>query len=169
MPKPPRPPRPSLLGALLPEGGKSLHSSLRKRLCCSSFTCGYCRELSVVSPKACFIQKKKGICSTLGILRCCSWGLGPPTWSACPVRIQGEGLGSRLEYQGRFRLEIRGEQLDSIPEAFPTSAIPWLHDHVGNLIMGLLEWILWTKLVPFPGEHRVCVQGKFKESRKFKL
>lgn len=41
-----------------------------------------------------FIQKKKGICSTLGILRCCSWALGPPTWSACLGRPQAGWAGA---------------------------------------------------------------------------
>lgn len=67
---------------------------LEKKTRLFSFTGGYCREFYVVvfffpPPKARFIRKKKGICSTLGILRCCSWALGPPAWSACPVRIQG--------------------------------------------------------------------------------
>lgn len=62
---------------------------LEKKTRLLSFTRGYCRELYVVSPKAWFIRKKKGIYSTLGILHCCSWALGPPAWSACPVRRQG--------------------------------------------------------------------------------
>lgn len=94
VPKPPRPPRPSLLGALLPEGGKCSESSLRKRLSCFPSHVGIAESLMLFPPKACFIQKKKGICSALGILHCCSWGLGPPAWSACLGRPRAGRAGA---------------------------------------------------------------------------
>lgn len=57
-------------------------------VCFFSFTRGYCGEFDVVFLPFLrlgffFIRKKKGIYSILGILRCCSWGLGHPAWSAC--------------------------------------------------------------------------------------
>lgn len=78
--------------ALPPEGWKCLESSAvfakkKKKTQVFSFTHGYYIQLQFAFPGTCFILKKKGIYSILGTLHCCSWVLGLPALSACPVRI----------------------------------------------------------------------------------